>query len=515
MDLTYRLSVRSDGPPAAGPHLDVGIEATARRPDPVFEAELSLARIELTPAHALASLARRPVATMDVSAAIHRQAVALWGKGWRSTTTPDPTSPCRRDGLAALGARTGHPLPGAGGPVPPRQRHDGGPRAGPARTALRDGPARRLRSPRPRTPSVQVHDPRLAYRAVLGGSASGWARPSADGWWDVDDLTGFLRLLSRTVRRYDPVRNALVRRAARRGRPGRIRRPEDPARDRANIGAHYDLGNDFFSLLLDPTMTYSAAVFARPDATLAEASTEKLDRMCRLLELAPGDEVAEIGTGWGSFATHAADRYGARVTTTTISAEQYEWARKRVAAEGLADRVEVRNDDYRDLRGTFDKLASIEMIEAVDWRELDTFFATCTGLLAPDGADGPAGHRDAGRPLGASREQPRLHQDPHLPRRLPAVDRVDQPVDQPGQRPDPGRAARLRPALRRDPSPAGGPTWPSTGRSCPPSASTTGSPGCGSSTSPTARPVSTSASIGVVQCLLARPGYRPPVPFAG
>ncbi len=175
----------------------------------------------------------------------------------------------------------------------------------------------------------------------------------------------------------------------------------DPERDRHNIAAHYDLGNDFFAAFLDQTMTYSSAIFDPADATLAEASTRKLDRMCRLLQLAPEDRVIEIGSGWGSFATHAASRYDARVTTTTISAEQYEWARKRVAADGLSHRVQVLNEDYRDLVGTYDKLASIEMIEAVDWRELDTFVGTCTRLLEPDGLMGLQaivipGHRWAG-----------------------------------------------------------------------------------------------------------------------
>jgi len=256
----------------------------------------------------------------------------------------------------------------------------------PGRPERRYGPGRPDRFGRPSFEvTAQVRDPRLWRSLVTGGSA-GLGQAFADHWWEVDDLTGFLRLLSRAVRRYDPVRTRLTRAAD--AAVARLRHRQDPDRDRSNISAHYDLGNDFFASFLDPTMTYSSGVFAHPDADLADASTEKLDRLCRLLELEPGDEVAEIGTGWGSFATHAAGRYGARVTTTTISAEQYEWARKRVAAEGLADRVEVRNDDYRDLRGTFQKLASIEMIEAVDWRELDTFFATCTGLLAPDGLMG-------------------------------------------------------------------------------------------------------------------------------
>jgi cyclopropane-fatty-acyl-phospholipid synthase len=237
---------------------------------------------------------------------------------------------------------------------------------------------------------VTVHDP-AAYRPVATDASAGLGQAYADGLWDCDDLTGFLRLLSRSVRRFESHRNRWIGLA--RPMADRLRGTwagADPDRDRHNIAAHYDLGNDFFATFLDETMTYSSAIFepGRGDlasTSLAEAQTTKLDRMCQLLQLAPDDRVIEIGTGWGSFATHAASCYDARVTTTTISAEQYDWARKRVAAEGLSHRVQVRNDDYRELTGTYDRLASIEMIEAVDWRELDTFIATCTRLLEPDG----------------------------------------------------------------------------------------------------------------------------------
>jgi cyclopropane-fatty-acyl-phospholipid synthase len=140
--------------------------------------------------------------------------------------------------------------------------------------------------------------------------------------------------------------------------------------------------------MLDETMMYSSAVFAAPDMTLAEASTHKLDLLCRRLELGPEDHVVEIGTGWGGFAVHAAASYGCRVTTTTISRAQFTHATARVAEAGLAHLVEVRHDDYRDLTGTYDKLVSIEMIEAVDWRELDTFFSACERLLTPEGLMG-------------------------------------------------------------------------------------------------------------------------------
>ncbi len=142
------------------------------------------------------------------------------------------------------------------------------------------------------------------------------------------------------------------------------------------------ISSGFFS---DPTMMYSSAVFERAGMTLEQASVAKLDRICRKLALNPGDHVLEIGTGWGGFALHAARHYGCRVTTTTISREQYELARARVAAAGLADRVELLLEDYRDLSGQYDKLVSIEMIEAVGHHYFDAYFRLCSGLLRPDG----------------------------------------------------------------------------------------------------------------------------------
>jgi cyclopropane-fatty-acyl-phospholipid synthase len=152
------------------------------------------------------------------------------------------------------------------------------------------------------------------------------------------------------------------------------------------VAAHYDLGDELFRLFLDDTMTYSCAVFDGPDATLAEAQERKLDLVCRKLDLGPGDHVLEIGTGWGSFALHAASRYGCRVTTTTISAAQHATATERVGAAGLSDHVEVLAEDYRDLRGRYDKLVSIEMIEAVGWQYFDDFLGRCGELLRPHGS---------------------------------------------------------------------------------------------------------------------------------
>ena len=157
---------------------------------------------------------------------------------------------------------------------------------------------------------------------------------------------------------------------------------------RRNISAHYDLSNDFYAAMLDPSMTYSSAIFSFPGESLESAQTEKYDRLCRQLDLRPSHRLLEIGTGWGGFALHAAKHYGCHVTTTTISAEQRALALERVAAAGLGDRIDVRFDDYRDLRGRYDRLVSIEMIEAVGAEYLDRFVEVCSDRLEPDGVMG-------------------------------------------------------------------------------------------------------------------------------
>jgi cyclopropane-fatty-acyl-phospholipid synthase len=154
---------------------------------------------------------------------------------------------------------------------------------------------------------------------------------------------------------------------------------------RKNISAHYDLGNDFYRLWLDPKMMYSAAYFETSDTSLEDASFEKLDRICRKLDLSASDRVVEIGTGWGGFAIHAAKHYGCHVTTTTISRQQFDWAEQAIRNEGLEDRITLLFEDYRDLEGQYDKLVSIEMIEAVGHQFHDTYFRKCCELLKPDG----------------------------------------------------------------------------------------------------------------------------------
>ncbi len=231
---------------------------------------------------------------------------------------------------------------------------------------------------------VRVVDDRV-YAAVVGRGSIGLAEAYAAGQLECDDPCGLVQVLSRSLAPLTAVHDRLGRLSATVGDPVRRLAPPTPGDDRRNVQAHYDLSNAFFELLLDETMTYSCAVFERPGATLAEAQRAKLDRLFAKLDLGPDDHLVEIGTGWGGLAVHAATRTGCRVTTTTISAAQYELARSRVEAAGVADRVTVLERDYRELTGTFDKLVSVEMVEAVDWRLHDTFFATCARLLRPGG----------------------------------------------------------------------------------------------------------------------------------
>jgi cyclopropane-fatty-acyl-phospholipid synthase len=232
--------------------------------------------------------------------------------------------------------------------------------------------------------SLTVLDPAMYAEIALGGSV-GAGESYMLGHWRSDDLTAVLRLLLRNRDALDAVETGLARLSAPlRGLFHRLR-ANTRSGARRNIAAHYDLGNDFFELMLDETMMYSCALFERPGMTLSEASLAKLDAVCRRLDLRAGDRVLEIGTGWGGFAMHAAARYGCRVTTTTISRQQFERARERVQAAGLADRVDVLLEDYRDLGGRYDKLVSIEMIEAIGHRQYESFFARCADRLAPGG----------------------------------------------------------------------------------------------------------------------------------
>ena len=231
--------------------------------------------------------------------------------------------------------------------------------------------------------TVVVRDARLWPALRRGGK--GMAEAYVDGWWDSPDVTAVIEVAARNLHGIDELRRRLtpIREPWQRGRALLAR--NTPLRSRDDIAAHYDLGNDLFALMLDETMMYSSAIFERRDMPLEEASRAKLDRICDKLDLQPSDHVLEIGTGWGGFALHAARTRGCRVTTTTLSREQRDLAIERVREAGLEDRVTILLDDYRELTGVYDKLVSIEMIEAVGWKDFGTFFARCAELLRPDG----------------------------------------------------------------------------------------------------------------------------------
>ena len=236
-----------------------------------------------------------------------------------------------------------------------------------------------------RRASLRLNDERAFSRVLFGGDI-GFGEAYVDGAWSTDDLVALLRLAIRNLALFED-RNRLLSAISRwRDLLSHRRKPNSRRGSRANIRAHYDLGNEFYRLFLDASMAYSCAIFRSADDPLEAAQQEKFDRICRKLRLVPTDQVLEIGTGWGGFAVWAATRYGCRVTTTTISAEQHAYAADLFARLGLGrDRIELRLEDYRDLTGRFDRIVSIEMFEAVGLEHYDAFFGQCDRLLAPHG----------------------------------------------------------------------------------------------------------------------------------
>ncbi len=232
--------------------------------------------------------------------------------------------------------------------------------------------------------SLHVHDPSAYRRIALRGSI-GAAESYMDRQWSCDDLTALLRILAANRATMDGLEKGVALAARPLFRMYHWLHRNTPRGSRRNIAAHYDLSNEFYRLFLDDTLMYSCGIFSDPGATLFDASVAKNDLICRKLALRPDDHLLEIGTGWGGFALHAASRYGCRMTTTTISAQQFELARQRIAEAGLADRVTVLLEDYRQLRGRFDKIVSIEMLEAVGHAYYDTYFRKCGELLQHDG----------------------------------------------------------------------------------------------------------------------------------
>lgn len=235
--------------------------------------------------------------------------------------------------------------------------------------------------------TITIHDPHTYADVALGGTI-GVADAYRRGFWSCDDLTTLVRIFVLNRELLDGVEGGLAILTRPLFRAMHWLNRNTKTGSRKNIASHYDLGNEFFRLVLDETMMYSCAYFERPDATLAEASRAKNDRICRKLQLSASDHLLEIGTGWGGFAIHAASQYGCRVTTTTISRQQFDLAVQRIESAGLRDRVTVIQTDYRDLpqlNDRFDKLVSIEMIEAVGHHYFDAYFDVCSRMLKHDG----------------------------------------------------------------------------------------------------------------------------------
>jgi len=233
---------------------------------------------------------------------------------------------------------------------------------------------------------LTIHDPAFFRRVVAEGEI-GLGDAYMDGWWSTTDLVALVRLM--LANRQAMQRLPRLAMMASRVIEGVAHRARDNSRSgsQRNIHEHYDLGNQFFELFLDPNLLYSCALYENADDSLAAAQVNKLRTICDRLELGPDDHVLEIGTGWGGFALFAATRYGCRVTTTTISAQQHAYAAARIARSGsVRELIEVRRDDYRDLQGRFNKIVSIEMFEAVGLRHYDEFFGACERLLSDDGA---------------------------------------------------------------------------------------------------------------------------------
>ena len=234
--------------------------------------------------------------------------------------------------------------------------------------------------------SIAVHDERFFSRVLWGGDDAA-GDSYADGDWSSPDPVAVVRIAARNLSRLEGGNPLLTFANRAFHRIGHLAKRNTVAGSRRNIQAHYDLSNDFFRLFLDRNMVYSSAIYQRESDSLEQAQVEKLDRICRKLRLGPEDHVLEIGTGWGAFALHASRNYGCRVTTTTISREQHEQAGQAFADAGEAgERITLLLEDYRNLKGSFNKLVSIEMFEAVGLEHYDAFFSACDRLLTPDGS---------------------------------------------------------------------------------------------------------------------------------
>jgi cyclopropane-fatty-acyl-phospholipid synthase len=242
--------------------------------------------------------------------------------------------------------------------------------------------------PTPQAPfdvTVRVRNPRF-YADVLSAGTVGAGEAYISGYWHCDNMTDLMRLFVANDDMMADVDTGWSRLAGVFMQATHWLNRNNRNGSRRNIAAHYDLGNRFFELFLDETMAYSCAIFPSPEASLADASRAKFDAACSKLALCPGHHLLEIGTGWGGLAIHAARRYGCRVTTTTISRQQYDYAKQWIERDGLKGQITLLLEDYRDLKGQFDALVSIEMVEAVGHQYLDTYFRKCSELLSPTGA---------------------------------------------------------------------------------------------------------------------------------
>ncbi len=233
--------------------------------------------------------------------------------------------------------------------------------------------------------TIFVHHPG-SYSSILFGGTTGAGRAYMEGLWSADSLTDVIRIF---FLNQDVLSGMDQRWTAFLTKPlytlAHYLNKNTKTGSQSNIMAHYDVGNDFYQLFLDETMTYSAGIFETPESSMQAASLAKYERICRKLQISPDDHILEIGTGWGGFALYAVKQYGCRVTTTTISRKQYDFAAHRIEQEGLSGRINLLLQDYRDLTGAYDKLVSIEMIEAVGHQYYDTFFQTCGNLLKSSG----------------------------------------------------------------------------------------------------------------------------------
>lgn len=232
--------------------------------------------------------------------------------------------------------------------------------------------------------TVKINNMEFYNRVIFQGS-NGAAESYIDGEWDVNDLTKLIEIVIHNTELFRKIDGLIARILEFIPRMAGVFRKNDISHAKQNILAHYDLGNDFFKLFLDPAMMYSCALYEPPHISLEQASIKKLETICQQLQLKPTDHILEIGTGWGGFAIYAARKYGCKITTTTISDKQYAHVKREIEHLGLQNRIELINQDYRQLSGQFDKLVSIEMIEAVGYKYFNTFFHQCNALLKPGG----------------------------------------------------------------------------------------------------------------------------------